>query len=172
MVNHLAATPAEGFDGRTFFGIDLQDYTYIPVDVFPFDADNTFKRGRKWETAIVDFSPVLEQRFIVDANPLITYEVGFQVLKGDLQDPTSKAAILWNFFNEHRGRAVLFWFFDPVPWGFYPVPYNSDPTTRLHHPTDAHVGRYIALFDDDNMDSELFEYRLQRSQLKLSMFPG
>jgi hypothetical protein len=153
-----------------FFGINLEEY--IPVDTFPYDPDNSFKRGRKWTVNVIQFSPILEQRFVLAESPLITYEVGFDVLKGDVQDPTSRAATLWAFFQEHRGRATMFWYFDPVPWGFYPDPYRSNPASRLTHPTDATVGRYIALFDDDEMDSETFEWRLQRTQLKMSMYPG
>jgi hypothetical protein len=161
----------KGSGANLFASVDPRA-TYTPVDTFPYDPDDNFKRGHKWEVSVIKFSPILEQRFVLSGSALINYEIGFDVLKGDVQDPNSRAAILWNFFQEHRGRAVLFWYFDPVPWGFYPAPYNSDPTTRLSHPTDATVGRYIALFDDDEMDSETFEWRLQRTQLKLSMYSG
>jgi hypothetical protein len=161
-------------------------FTYTPVGVLPYDPDYGLKRGRKWQTGIVPFSPILEQRFVMAGvtiqtvnaqwtiiqNPLITYEIGYNVAHGDLLDPTTKAASLWAFFNSHRGRATLFWFYDPVVWTAYPEPYRSQPSTRLTHPTDATISRYIAMFDEDQMSSDVFQWRMMKTQLKLSMYPG
>ncbi len=105
-------------------------------------------------------------------SPLITFEIGFSALKGDLTDLTSKPGKLWKFFNDHGGRAVSFWYYDPVPWSSMANPYRDDPTTRLSHPTQATLGRYVALFDEDEMSVELFEYKLRKAQLKVSGYPG
>jgi len=146
---------------------------YTPVGVFPFDPDVNFKRGRKWENKVHQFSPILEQRFVIGGSPLITFEIGFDVLKGELTDIiASRSGILWKFFNDHQGRAVSFWYYDPVPWSTYPNPYRDDPTTRLTHPSHATLGRYVALFDEDEMSVELFEYKLRKAQLKIGGFPG
>jgi hypothetical protein len=145
---------------------------YEPVGVFPYDPDNNFKRGRKWETQTHKFSPILEQRFVIASNPLISFEIGFSVLKGSLADPTTKPGALWQFFNACQGQAVSFWYYDPVPWSTMPEPYRDSPTSRLTHPTQATLGRYIALFDEAEMSAELFEYKLLKSLLKISGFPG
>jgi hypothetical protein len=145
---------------------------YEPVGVFPFDPDRNFKRGRKWETKVHAFSPIVEQRFQMVTNPLISFEIGFSALKGNLADNTTKPGILWQFFNACQGQAVSFWYYDPVPWSTMPEPYRDNPASRLTHPEQSTMGRYIALFEEDTMSAELFEYKLLKSLLKIEGFPG
>jgi hypothetical protein len=118
------------------------------------------------------FSPLMEQRFVMAASPLVSFDLGFEAMKGDITDVTSKSGKIWKFFNDCQGRSVSFWYFDPVPWSRLGSPWRDDPTTRTTHPTEATRGRYIALFDEDELSVELFEWKLRKAQLKISGYPG
>lgn len=157
------------------FGVTLPVYT--PTGIFPVDPDYNFKRGRKWETKVHRFSPVLEQRFILTNTPEITFEIGFDAMKGTFSDSTKKFNKIWTFFSSHKGRAVPFYFYDPVPWGTANMPYKEDPTQRPSSPgTGANpaptVGRYVMIFDEDEVSFEQFEAKVRRGQLKLTGFAG
>lgn len=171
----------------TLFGIPIP--TTPPVGVFPYDPDFGFKRGRQWNTKVFPFSPLLEQRFIMNASPLITWQIGFAVMKGDFDQTGTVFTTLWDFFNAHLARGVPFYYYDPVYWKRYPaaqyshggVNYRDDPTQRINHPgglSGAEAGysatyqRYIMLFADDEMSYELFDRRLRKTELSIQGVPG
>jgi len=177
------------FTGGNDYLFGEQIPQYIPVSVFPYDPDFSFKRGHKWDNVVHSLSPILEQRFVLSDSPLITFEVGFNVMKGEIFDVTSKPGQIWQFFLAHLGRAVGFWYYDVVPWSYYPGPwastggvdYRDDPAARLTHPGglsgaeagySSSTGRYIAHFDEDDMSIELFVYKIRKAQLKISGYPG
>lgn len=164
----------------TVFGIEIPEI--VPVGVFPFDPDYQFRRGRKWVTEIHRFSPLLEQRVIVGQEPEITWQIGFSALRGHFIEEDSNFVKLWDFFNAHMGMATPFYFYDPVPWSRYSdKTYRDNPEARLGHPGDISeggiiygptTGRYVCLFDSDEMSADAFERRLRRTELILRGYAG
>jgi hypothetical protein len=165
---------------NSLFGITVPQIT--PVSVWPYDPDFGFQATRKWETTKQKFSPVLEQRFIRDSAPLVTFSLGFANMAGTFFEtgPGKEFHDIWAFWNTHKGRAVPFYFYDPRPWGtadHTPTNYRDSPTNRLTSPgTGANpaptTGRYIVTTDEDNLSIDQFAMKIRKAQLHFSGYPG
>lgn len=169
----------------TLFGVNVPEYT--PVGVFPYDPDISFTRGRKWDTIIHSFSPLLQQRIIQDTEPAQTFQIAFSAMKGEFLEDGTKFRDIYLFYVNHRGGAIPFYYYDPVPWSRYPtaknstnkVPYRDNPAVRINHPGnlpgaeanfDSSTGLYVTLFSEDTMDFETFDRRLRKTGIKLRGF--
>lgn len=171
----------------TLFGITVPsqtDIAEVPGNVFPLDPDFGFTKKRKWDTRIHKFGPHLEQRFPIRSTPEISFRMGFSAMKGAYADPTSSFQKLWLFYLNRRGRGIPFWFYDPILWKVYPapanstglVPYRDYPVLRMTHPGGLGgaeagftktTGRYLCIFEEEEMSVEVFEYRLRKSNLSV-----
>lgn len=176
----------------TLFGVEVPDQVGIeqtPENVFPIDPDFGFTKRRQWDTKIHSLGPHLEQRFVLRATPQIVFNVGFQAMKGAFNDENATFRQLWLFYINCRGRGTPFWFYDPIPWKLYPapsastghVPYRDSPVLRITHPGslsgaesgyDKYVGRYLCLFEEDQLSVEVFEWRLRKATLSVRGFPA
>jgi hypothetical protein len=158
-----------------------------PSGVWPYDPDFGFSKSRKWMTQRHRISPVLEQRFALNTQPLLKFSIGFDTMRGDFEIAGTKFNDIWNFWMSNKGRAIPFYFYDPIPWGTADYNYNAgggvyynfreDPKSRVHSPGTGinpapATGRYLVTADDDNLSFEQFAVKLHKARLTLSGVPG
>ena len=174
--------------GKSYTNAELSDMLFgiaipyrAPIGVFPLDPDFGYQKKREWSTQVQQYSPLISQRYIRAAKPKVTFTLGFGTLRGtfDPKDWNKNFRYLWDFFNAHKGRLVPFYFFDPTIWTQYDddtstpgASYKTWPPDRLNHPTDSDRARYICNFQEDIFETEVFEWKLRRSQLILEGYLG
>lgn len=162
----------------TLFNITVP--SVAPSSVWPYDPDMGLTKSRSHHVVSHSFSPLLKQKYVMSAQPLIVFSIGYNTMQGDFAATGTKFADIWAFWTAHKGRSIPFYFYDPVPWGnadHTPTNYRENPAARMTSPgTGANpaptTGRYIVTPDNDNLSVEQFALLCRRTKLTFSGIPG